>query len=145
MRVASIAFLVGIAGCTFTHAVSAAQDKYKENVLYSFSGKDGCLPYAGLIDVNGILYGTTSKGGKAYCTDGAGTVFALDPKTGTQRVLHSFRGKGDGKYPYSNLIDLNDICTEQHGRATTRHLQLVCKTTRRNCSEFMAILGMPPF
>jgi uncharacterized repeat protein (TIGR03803 family) len=47
-----------------------------EKVLHSFGhGSDGTMPLAGLIDVNGTLYGTTSAGGKY----GDGTVFALTP------------------------------------------------------------------
>lgn len=48
----------------------------KETVLHSFGyGSDGATPLAGLIDVKGALYGTTSAGG----TYGKGTVFALTP------------------------------------------------------------------
>ena len=48
-----------------------------EKVLHSFGkGTDGSNPYAGLIDVNGTLYGTTVYGG-AY--DYYGTVFSLKP------------------------------------------------------------------
>ncbi|MFY9720559.1 MAG: choice-of-anchor tandem repeat GloVer-containing protein [Candidatus Cybelea sp.] len=47
-----------------------------EKVLHSFgSGSDGKYPTAGLTDVNGTLYGTTSAGGQY----GNGTVFALTP------------------------------------------------------------------
>jgi uncharacterized repeat protein (TIGR03803 family) len=47
-----------------------------EMVLHSFgSGSDGATPLAGLIDVKGTLYGTTSAGG----TYGYGTVYALSP------------------------------------------------------------------
>ncbi len=46
----------------------------REKVLHSFgNGFDGATPLAGLIEVNGTLYGTTSAGG-LY---GNGTVFAL--------------------------------------------------------------------
>ncbi len=48
----------------------------EEKILHSFGyGSDGATPLAGLIDVNGTLYGTTSAG-SAY---GDGTVFALKP------------------------------------------------------------------
>jgi uncharacterized repeat protein (TIGR03803 family) len=51
----------------------------KETVLYSFCRKknctDGWLPSASLVDVKGILYGTTDGGG-AY---EVGTVFAVTP------------------------------------------------------------------
>jgi uncharacterized repeat protein (TIGR03803 family) len=47
-----------------------------EKVLHTFGhGFDGATPLAGLIDVKGTLYGTTSAGGK----HGDGTVFALTP------------------------------------------------------------------
>ena len=47
-----------------------------EKVLHSFgSGSDGGFPTAGLTDMNGTLYGATSKGGKYD----EGTVFALTP------------------------------------------------------------------
>jgi uncharacterized repeat protein (TIGR03803 family) len=49
-----------------------------ETVLHSFTGQngDGAVPYAGLVmDGQGNLYGTTSRGG----ADGFGTVFKLTP------------------------------------------------------------------
>jgi uncharacterized repeat protein (TIGR03803 family) len=48
----------------------------KESVLHSFGGAgDGKYPYAGLIDVNDTLYGTTTAGGEKN----AGTIFSLSP------------------------------------------------------------------
>lgn len=48
----------------------------KESVLHSFGGSgDGKYPYAGLININGTLYGTTTAGG----AKNAGTVFSLSP------------------------------------------------------------------
>jgi uncharacterized repeat protein (TIGR03803 family) len=74
-----------------------------ESVLYSFTGKpDGFGPDAGLVDVNGTLYGTTINGG----AKGDGTVFAVTP-SGTETVLHSFAGKPDGAHPYAGLINVN--------------------------------------
>ncbi len=69
----------------------------RETVIYSFKGGsgDGEYPYAGLINVNGTLYGTTIEGG----ANGVGTVFSTTP-SGTETVLHSFGGSGDGQYPY---------------------------------------------
>jgi uncharacterized repeat protein (TIGR03803 family) len=72
-----------------------------ETVLYAFTGgADGGKPYAGLTYANGILYGTTLAGG----TDNLGTVFAVDPSTMTETVLHSFRGHKDGATPYAGLL-----------------------------------------
>jgi uncharacterized repeat protein (TIGR03803 family) len=78
-----------------------------ETVVHSFCSQigkqdcaDGAYPYAGLIEVKGMLFGTTLDGG-AY--DG-GTVYSLDPSTGTETVLHSFGSSGDGNGPYGGLI-----------------------------------------
>ena len=74
-----------------------------ETVIYSFQrdGSDGNTPYAGLINVGGTLYGTTKSGG-VY---GDGTVFSVNPATGTEKVLHSFQG-ADGNQPYAGLINV---------------------------------------
>jgi uncharacterized repeat protein (TIGR03803 family) len=71
-----------------------------ETVLHSFTGgADGAHPYAGLIrDSAGNFYGTTKDGGASD----AGVVFKLDT-TGTETVLHSFRG-GDGAYSRAGVI-----------------------------------------
>ncbi|HLY02991.1 MAG TPA: choice-of-anchor tandem repeat GloVer-containing protein [Candidatus Cybelea sp.] len=83
----------------------------KEKVLYSFKGypSDGGNPYAGLLDVNGSLYGTTWTSGSGQCKSssvvvGCGTVFTIST-TGNEKVLHSFNGS-DGDKPYAGLIDV---------------------------------------
>lgn len=46
---------------TISHRIEPASSSYQ--LLYSFGGgSDGAAPYAGLINVNGMLYGTTLKG-----------------------------------------------------------------------------------
>ncbi len=72
----------------------------KESVLYVFKGgtTDGQNPDAGLINVNGTLYGTTTGAG-AY---NFGTVFSITP-SGTETVLHSFGGY-DGAVPQTDLV-----------------------------------------
>lgn len=75
----------------------------EEHVLYRFkAGSDGAHPYAGLIAVNGTLYGTTYQGG----TSGSGTVFSVST-SGNEHVLYSFKGGKDGQYPYGRLLDVN--------------------------------------
>jgi uncharacterized repeat protein (TIGR03803 family) len=75
-----------------------------ETVLYSFANSpDGAVPFAGVIDLNGTLYGTTNQGG-AY---NSGTVFAIELKTGAERVLHSFGNGPDGQFPQAGLIYVN--------------------------------------
>ncbi|MGA9273334.1 MAG: choice-of-anchor tandem repeat GloVer-containing protein [Candidatus Cybelea sp.] len=71
-------------------------------VLYRFDGPDGQAPQAGLIDVDGTLYGTTNYGGKY----GSGTVFSITT-AGSEKVLHSFKGGADGSSPQSGLLDVN--------------------------------------
>ena len=75
-----------------------------EQVLHSFGrGSDGAVPYADLIDVGGILYGTTAYGGDVTDRIGLGTVFRINT-TGKERVLHNF-GISDGWHPEAALID----------------------------------------
>jgi uncharacterized repeat protein (TIGR03803 family) len=96
-------------------AVGAAQRSVSSNAskpsavkytsLYSFkSGADGSYPTAGLIDVKGTLYGTTTYGGASN----AGTVFAVST-SGTERVLYTFEGGTDSSYPEGRLIDVNGV------------------------------------
>jgi uncharacterized repeat protein (TIGR03803 family) len=78
-----------------------------EKVLYSFGrGADGAQPKASLVEVKGVLYGTTTSGG-AYCGGssiyGCGTVFSITPD-GTEKVLHSFGYDSDGWRPVGGLI-----------------------------------------
>ena len=72
-------------------------------LLYSFKGgKDGALPLAGVTNVKGTFYGTTTNGGGP---SGEGVVFKLS-SSGSERVLHHFGVPGDGANPYASLIDL---------------------------------------
>jgi uncharacterized repeat protein (TIGR03803 family) len=76
-----------------------------EKVLYSFKGvPDGEVPDAGLIAVNGKLYGTTVGGGAI--ASGYGTIFEVST-SGVEKVLHSFTGTPDGADPYAGLIAVN--------------------------------------
>lgn len=78
-------------------------------VLHTFLGhNDGASPSAGLIDVDGTLYGTTQSGGIANCGNGCGTVFSLTP-SGTEKVVHAFKGGGDGAAPYAGLINVKGV------------------------------------
>jgi uncharacterized repeat protein (TIGR03803 family) len=74
----------------------------KEKVLYRFSGPDGAYPDVTLLNVNGILYGTTFFGG-AY---NEGTVFSIT-RSGHETVLYGFKDNPDGSYPQSGLSYVN--------------------------------------
>jgi len=85
-----------------------------ETVVHTFGryGRDGVGPTTGVIEVSGILYGTTQLGG-AHChkknEEGCGTVFRVNLQTGAESVVHSFCSIGkctDGGGPYAGLIDV---------------------------------------
>lgn len=77
-----------------------------EKVLYSFCSQlectDGQNPNSALVEVNGVLYGTTQFGG----TGQGGTIFALDPNTGSETVLFSFGRGYTGEQPISDMINV---------------------------------------
>ena len=80
-----------------------------EQVIYMFKiGNDGIYPAAALLDVNGILYGTTESGGIETCEFyGCGTVFALNPATGAENLVHLFQAGSDGSEPIASLINVS--------------------------------------
>lgn len=80
----------------------------KESVLYNFGSVngDGATPVARLINVNGVLYGTTSYGGSQCGSLGCGSVFKITT-SGAEKVLHSFKGRRDGSNPATALTNLN--------------------------------------
>jgi uncharacterized repeat protein (TIGR03803 family) len=68
--------------------------------IYSFAGgTDGAYSLGALLFHGGRFYGTTAKGGA-----GAGTVFTIDPVTGTETVIYSFAGGTDGLTPVGALV-----------------------------------------
>jgi uncharacterized repeat protein (TIGR03803 family) len=97
----------GKGGANGDGAVFSITPSGTETVLYSFKGApgDGEQPRAGLINVKGKLYGTTYLGGNCSSSGGCGTVFSITP-AGTETMLHSFGGSGDGVYPFAGLINV---------------------------------------
>ena len=79
--------------------------KWKETVLYNFTGKsDGCYPAQGLVtDESGTVFGTTY-----YCgSSNAGTIFKVD-SAGNFTLLHSFAGyPSDGKWPQYGRLTMD--------------------------------------
>jgi uncharacterized repeat protein (TIGR03803 family) len=75
-----------------------------EQILHRFaeSAKDGYFPQSTLLYHNGLLYGTTSLGGRR----GIGIAFRLK-MSGAEQVLHSFEGGAtDGRNPAGGLTAL---------------------------------------
>jgi uncharacterized repeat protein (TIGR03803 family) len=104
----------GLAG--FTTATLPAQPASASSyqTLHSFQGapNDGAVPNARLTWARGMFFGTTTYGGTGSCTtneqpNGCGTVFSIDPTTGTATVIYNFQGGNDGASPFGHLIYLN--------------------------------------
>jgi uncharacterized repeat protein (TIGR03803 family) len=86
---------------------------WTETVLHHFTGgDDGADPNGSLVRTsNGIRFGTTSYGGENLSQ---GVAFALIPPSPpggawTESVLHSFGGTGDGRQPFSSLIESDGV------------------------------------
>lgn len=76
-----------------------------EAVLHVFTGGSfSGNPAAGLLYASGILYGTTSEGGKSHCGGDCGTVFKTDPVTGKTQTVYRFRNRADGYDPEGGLV-----------------------------------------
>ena len=110
----------GGSGCSGGHGcgtVYSVTTSGSERVLYRFAGgSDGANPFAGLINVNGTLYGTTAAGGP----DSSGTVYSITT-SGSEAVLYSFLGGFDGEFPEGSLIDVKGTLygtTYNGGRGT---------------------------
>jgi uncharacterized repeat protein (TIGR03803 family) len=87
----------GDSGCGTVFRLTLA-GAYKS--LYKFALADGDQPQAGLIDRNGLLYGTTIAGGPS----GHGEVFSIS-RQGALTILYGFKGRSDGSEPSGDLIE----------------------------------------
>jgi uncharacterized repeat protein (TIGR03803 family) len=88
----------GHSGCGTVFTITPSGE---EKVIHEFQGgADGNNPASGLIEVKGLLYGTTSSGGYA---DRAGTVYTITT-SGVENVLYTFAGGLDAASPMTNLV-----------------------------------------
>jgi uncharacterized repeat protein (TIGR03803 family) len=86
-------------GAGSAYRIDLATRKY--TLLHQFSGgADGGTPSAGLTLLKGKLYGVTQYGG----ADERGTIYSIDPSTGSQAVVYSFTGGTDGDTPTTGLF-----------------------------------------
>jgi len=112
---ASLTFLNGkLYGTTFKGGAAGYGTVFRistggaERILHSFSvgysfGTDGGYPVAGLIVINGTLYGTTPAGGK----NAAGIFFSMST-SGEETILYTFEGGlPAARDPYAPLVLLN--------------------------------------
>ncbi len=81
---------------------------WNKETLHSFIeeplGTDGTYPCSGLLEKNGVLYGSTIAGGKYDY----GTVYSLTPPAAgetawTETILYNFKGTTDGADPFGGL------------------------------------------
>ena len=76
----------------------------EETVVHEFkSDVGGRYPYAGLTEAAGLLYGTTSEGGYMGGI-GCGVIYSLNPTTGAETALYSFRQEIDGCDPTVDMV-----------------------------------------
>ena len=101
-------------GSPYGGEVFSLHNNGKIRMLHTFgNGSDGSGPVAPPTALGGELYGTTSQGGAYGGTSSIGgpytdgTVYAVDMKTGRERILHSFSDKPDGRQPDADLAAVN--------------------------------------
>jgi uncharacterized repeat protein (TIGR03803 family) len=68
-------------------------------VLHRFGGADGEFPQSGLINVKGMLYGTTPRGG----AHNAGAVYRITT-SGKEHVVYSFVDRNEAGEPVASLV-----------------------------------------
>jgi uncharacterized repeat protein (TIGR03803 family) len=109
-------------------------------LLYAFDkgkGLDGSYPDAGLTEMAGELYGTTSVGGGTPCISGfgCGTVFKVST-SGKESVLYRFKGSPDGSGPVDSLIVMNGAL---YGTTSEGGAGSGCNTPSGNCGTVFKV------
>ena len=105
--------LVSQVGAVFqlTPPASSGSIWTQSNQHYFQGGaQDGLVPSGSLVDLNGIVYGTTQGGG----TQDLGTVYELIPPIAVGgsslfQLLHTFSGGSDGQFPLGGLVAVNGV------------------------------------
>ena len=73
-----------------------------ESIVHSLGAhEEGEIPVAGLLNVDGMFYGSTTKGGLGY-----GVIFKMTP-AGADTVLYNFKQQLDGVHPQATLTQIN--------------------------------------
>jgi hypothetical protein len=102
--------------CGTVFKLTPTSTGWKKTTIYYFKGvnpagvADGSYTTAGLLLLNGALYGTTYQGGSgSSCIGHCGTVYRLTPPSNghslwNETMLYSFQGLLDGSGPSASLI-----------------------------------------
>jgi uncharacterized repeat protein (TIGR03803 family) len=120
----------------------------KVHILHVFhGGADGAYPTAGLIVVNGVLFGTTAGGGDVsgnpICLtgpppsggQGCGTVFSITT-SGKEHVLYRFQWGSDGADPAGDLT-LRD--GKLYGVTLAGGLDETCEDSSQGCGTVFEV------
>jgi len=99
----------GGSGCTAgCGTVFSLTTSGQETVVHRFFARnDGTHPQAGLVAMNGLLYGTTTAGGEN--NNSSGTVYSFDPTSGTEKVVYSIGSVDSGAKPEAPLLSYNGL------------------------------------
>ncbi|MBV8343497.1 MAG: hypothetical protein JO190_00705 [Candidatus Eremiobacteraeota bacterium] len=115
--------------------VFASDDRGKTRVLHRFAGgSEGAQPSAGVVALNGVLYGTTTYGGRSTpCLMGCGTVFRLNADGTNAKVIYAFKGGADGAQPAGALLSIGGALygTTAYGGGSTPFCSTGCGTIFR--------------
>jgi len=130
-------------GCGTIYSLSTTGT---ETVLHRFAGgSDGWDPFAGLLDVNGTLYGTTRYGGGSGCAEyfGCGTIYATSAD-GHEKVVFAFDNYANGTQPFDGLVGVNGTLygTTWHGGASNNGT--VFSLTKTGVEKVLHSFGDPP-
>jgi uncharacterized repeat protein (TIGR03803 family) len=116
----------------------------KEKTIYGFPCQryDGENPQASLVEYNGVLYGTTTYGGKAFYNNG--TVFSLT-LSGNELVLFDFIPSTQyGGGPKSGLIVLNGALYGTTPSAAANGAGSVYSLTTSGSPTLLHAFGLAP-
>jgi len=95
---------IGVGAIFMLAPNSRAPTGWAETVIHSFDGFDGGNPYGGLVvDTQGVVYGSSSGGGKNF----DGTIFALTPRNRHKTswtYKNIFQGNAAADNPEAGLI-----------------------------------------
>ena len=101
IRVAALAALMIVAS-----AVDASAAKHYRQLYAFLGGHDGAYPISNMVEVGGTLYGVTGSGGAGAAS---GILFSVDPRTGAEKILHTFGAKVDGVFPWGGLVNVDGV------------------------------------
>ena len=140
LRMCSTALaLVGAAGLA---AIAGSASAATYHIVYTFQAgpPDADTSFATLINVGGILYGTTAYGGNdgiqvptcRWKYEGCGTVFSVNPATGVEQVVYAFQGSkdggSDGANSYAPVIMIGDTLYGTTNSGGSRQCEGGCGT-----------------